>query len=304
MALELLKEIELRYPGSSLSVTGSNGKVIASALGIKPVNEIVSQAYAVKRLYPAIRTLIELGGEDSKLIILDDGRIKDFAMNSVCAAGTRIFPRAAGGEIETDHRGVQRNGGPVREALEDSGALQRLRKIGYDPPATDRDTCRGHRRRALFRRCKELQGDHREGDGPRTSRGIPGRRRCKRRYGQGLQGGLRSGGAFVPPDFALMGAIGAALKDLDEGRRTALDTGAIESYVSAVRFEDAGQQPLLAEGDDFFDRHERPERQERHAGDWTKGEERGPTSASTSGPSAPTLPSWTKRERSWRNAIS
>ncbi|MEW6586684.1 MAG: BadF/BadG/BcrA/BcrD ATPase family protein, partial [Nitrospirota bacterium] len=77
----------------SLSVTGSAGRLIASVLEIKPVNEIVAQAYATQMLSPHVKTIIEMGGEDSKLILLsEDGRsIQDFSMNSVCAAGTGSF---------------------------------------------------------------------------------------------------------------------------------------------------------------------------------------------------------------------
>ncbi len=77
----------------SLSLTGSAGRLIGSVLNIEPVNEVVAYAYSTRRLYPHIRTVIELGGEDSKLIILgeDSNSAKDFSMNSVCAAGTGSF---------------------------------------------------------------------------------------------------------------------------------------------------------------------------------------------------------------------
>src|SRR4030067_871211 len=58
--------------GFSLSITGSAGRLIASVLGIEPVNELVAQAYATGKLSPHIRTIIELGGEDSKLILLGE----------------------------------------------------------------------------------------------------------------------------------------------------------------------------------------------------------------------------------------
>ena len=78
-------------PGCSLSVTGSAGKLIAKAFGIKPVNEVVALSYSTKKLCPEVRTVIEMGGEDSKLILLDNGLVKEFSMNSVCAAGTGSF---------------------------------------------------------------------------------------------------------------------------------------------------------------------------------------------------------------------
>ena len=69
----------------SLSVTGSAGRLIASVLGIKPVNEIVAQAYSTKILFPRIKTIIEMGGEDSKLIYLGEGSrsVQDFSMNKI-----------------------------------------------------------------------------------------------------------------------------------------------------------------------------------------------------------------------------
>ena len=89
--LELLHEIKIDYPEASISVTGSSGDFLSAALGLKPVNEVVAQGYSTSRLFPDVRTIIEMGGEDSKLIILENGAIKEFSMNSVCAAGTGSF---------------------------------------------------------------------------------------------------------------------------------------------------------------------------------------------------------------------
>ena len=90
VALEILKEAGAGAD-CTLSVTGSAGKLIAEILGIEPLNEIVAQAYATRKLHPHIKTVIEMGGEDSKLILLDEEGMKDFSMNSVCAAGTGSF---------------------------------------------------------------------------------------------------------------------------------------------------------------------------------------------------------------------
>ncbi|MDP3259384.1 MAG: acyl-CoA dehydratase activase, partial [Thermodesulfovibrionales bacterium] len=76
---------------SSLSITGSAGRLVASVLGVEPVNELVAQAQATRKLSPHVRTIIELGGEDSKLIMLGENGVKEFSMNSVCAAGTGSF---------------------------------------------------------------------------------------------------------------------------------------------------------------------------------------------------------------------
>ncbi len=81
----------------SLSVTGSGGKLAADILDCNFVNEIVSISASVGKFYPDVRTVVEIGGQDSKLIVvgLDEniGRtvIRDFAMNTICAAGTGSF---------------------------------------------------------------------------------------------------------------------------------------------------------------------------------------------------------------------
>jgi predicted CoA-substrate-specific enzyme activase len=46
---------------------------------------------AAAKVVPDVQTILEIGGQDSKLILLDDGIVIDFSMNSVCAAGTGSF---------------------------------------------------------------------------------------------------------------------------------------------------------------------------------------------------------------------
>ncbi len=56
------------------------------------ITEITCHARGVHRLAPDARTIIEIGGQDSKVIALEDGgRVRDFAMNDRCAAGTGRF---------------------------------------------------------------------------------------------------------------------------------------------------------------------------------------------------------------------
>lgn len=89
--LQVIKETLKEYGNFYLSITGSGSKFISDATGIRSVNEVIAQATSTKRLYPFVRTIIEIGGEDSKLIFLGDNGIKDFSMNSICAAGTGSF---------------------------------------------------------------------------------------------------------------------------------------------------------------------------------------------------------------------
>ncbi len=79
----------------SVAVTGSGGRMISDILKVPFINEIISVVQGIGELYPDIKTVIELGGEDSKLLNIDHDKtgpvLKDFAMNSVCAAGTGSF---------------------------------------------------------------------------------------------------------------------------------------------------------------------------------------------------------------------
>ena len=54
-------------------------------------NEITSHAVATLNYIPQVQTIIEIGGQDSKIIIIRDGVVTDFGMNTVCAAGTGSF---------------------------------------------------------------------------------------------------------------------------------------------------------------------------------------------------------------------
>ncbi len=72
--------------------TGSARKLVGALVGADVVkNEITAHARACLSLHPDARTLLEIGGEDSKIIVLRDGVPVDFAMNTVCAAGTGAF---------------------------------------------------------------------------------------------------------------------------------------------------------------------------------------------------------------------
>ncbi|MBN1956216.1 MAG: CoA activase [Anaerolineae bacterium] len=96
--LEALEELAQRYDllhVRGIGVTGSGGNLLAPLLGGLRVNELVAQTRALETWAPHARTVIEIGGQDSKLLVLahEDGRLRlaDFAMNTLCAAGSGSF---------------------------------------------------------------------------------------------------------------------------------------------------------------------------------------------------------------------
>jgi predicted CoA-substrate-specific enzyme activase len=81
-------DVTIRGAGATGSARYLTGVVIGADL-VK--NEITSHAVAASHIVPGVRTVLEIGGQDSKLILLREGVVTDFAMNTVCAAGTGSF---------------------------------------------------------------------------------------------------------------------------------------------------------------------------------------------------------------------
>ncbi len=72
--------------------TGSGRQLAGMLTGADVIkNEITAHAVASLKIAPGVRTILEIGGQDSKIIFLNDGVVSDFAMNTVCAAGTGSF---------------------------------------------------------------------------------------------------------------------------------------------------------------------------------------------------------------------
>lgn len=252
VALATLKSVtagkDQNRPGKdfSLSVTGSAGRLIASIFGITPVNEIISQAFSTHKLYPDIKTIIEMGGEDSKLIFLgEDGRsVKDFSMNSVCAAGTGSFldqqaerlrlnieefsvlaleserpPRIAGRcsvFAKSDMIHLQQIATPVQDivaglcfavARNFKGSISRGMKI--IPPVAFQGGVAANQ--GMVRAFKEI---------------------------------FRIKELLVPDNYALMGAIGAALKNINEGAVQRFDISKLEDFLKSYRPAEEGHAPL------------------------------------------------------------
>jgi activator of 2-hydroxyglutaryl-CoA dehydratase len=153
--LEFLEAIESALPEAraedfALFVTGSGGRSLVPYIGGKFVQEVNAVSLAVEKLYPDVRTVIELGGQDAKIIVfkeLDEGNRKKKlpSMNDKCAGGTgavidkiaaklqippetlrdleyegvKLHPVAGkcGVFAETDINGLQKQGVPAPELL-------------------------------------------------------------------------------------------------------------------------------------------------------------------------------------------
>jgi len=89
---EIRKQMPPEVEISGVATTGSARYLAGVVLGADLTkNEITSQAIAAMHYIPEVQTVIEIGGQDSKIIIIRDGVVVDFGMNTVCAAGTGSF---------------------------------------------------------------------------------------------------------------------------------------------------------------------------------------------------------------------
>ena len=80
------------YRIAAVGTTGSARKLIGAVLNAAVIkNEITAHAVGTTNIHPDVRTIFEIGGQDSKIIILRGGVVTDYAMNTLCAAGTGAF---------------------------------------------------------------------------------------------------------------------------------------------------------------------------------------------------------------------
>lgn len=94
---KLVASLEKQFDKENYRIvaTGTTGSArrlagtIAGATIIK--NEITAHAVGTTTFYPDVRTILEIGGQDSKIILVENGVAVDYAMNTLCAAGTGAF---------------------------------------------------------------------------------------------------------------------------------------------------------------------------------------------------------------------
>ena len=100
----LLDDLREQLPGDTqieaVGTTGSARRLIGAMLEADAVkNEITAHAIGTLSRHPAVRTILEIGGQDSKIVLLGNGIVTDYAMNTLCAAGTGAFLSTQAGRL-------------------------------------------------------------------------------------------------------------------------------------------------------------------------------------------------------------
>ncbi|MDI6784362.1 MAG: acyl-CoA dehydratase activase, partial [bacterium] len=226
---QALQQLENGTNLAGVACTGSGGKLVAEILGCQFVNEIIAATKSTAALYPHLRTIIELGGEDSKLIILESQpdnqtvRLADFATNTICAAGTGSFLDQQAhrlgisiekefGELALKSKNPPRIAGRCSVfAKTDMIHLQQIGTPDYDIVA---GLCY-----AVARSFRSIIGQGKKFQKPIAFYGgVAANDGMVKAFESVLE--LNEGELFVPEYSASMGAIGAALSLKTEGRGT------------------------------------------------------------------------------------
>jgi predicted CoA-substrate-specific enzyme activase len=201
---------------SGVGSTGSARQLTGAIVGADVVkNEITAHALASLHCRPDVQTVIEIGGQDSKIIILRDGIVIDFAMNSVCAAGTGSFldMQATRLQIPIEDFGAMalKSDNPVAIAgrctvFAESDMIHK-QQLGYPVEDIIKGLCE-----ALARNYLNNVGKGKDIRSPIMFQGGVASNIGMR---QALQKYLNQE-IIVPENFLVMGAIGAAILSLEE----------------------------------------------------------------------------------------
>lgn len=99
----LKNNLDKKYIVKGIGTTGSARKLIGLLLDANVVkNEIMAHAIGTLSIYPDVKTILEIGGQDSKIILINNGIITDYAMNTLCAAGTGSFLSSQAKRLNVD----------------------------------------------------------------------------------------------------------------------------------------------------------------------------------------------------------
>ncbi len=207
IAEQLSPDFEILGAGATGSARTLTGAIVGADV-VK--NEITAHAVAASYLVPNAQTIIEIGGQDSKIIILRDGVAVDFAMNTVCAAGTGSFldqqasrlsiPIEKFGELALQSKNPVRIAGRCGVFAESD--MIHKQQMGHNTSDIVAGLCE-----ALVRNYLNNVGKGKDILEPIVFQGgVAANQGIKQAFEKALNKEV-----FIPPYFNVMGAIGSAL---------------------------------------------------------------------------------------------
>lgn len=204
--------------------TGSGRFIVGEVTGASVINEVTSHGTAAARIYPDARTVIEVGGQDSKLILLEklpggETIIADSGMNDICAAGTGSFLDQQAFRMGIDVKELSRLACASRSPAKVSGRCSVFAKtdlIHLQQEGVSKEDLAAGLCHAVVRTYVENLVKGRTLHRPVLFQGGVARNAGVRKAFREILG-LGEEELVVPEHHGVMGAIGAVLAGLERG---------------------------------------------------------------------------------------
>jgi predicted CoA-substrate-specific enzyme activase len=257
IARSLRTVLSLLPPGSlgGVRVTGSGGKLVSGLLGFACENEFKAVARAFGAVRPDVETVFEMGGENSKFILLDvdfnngTAGIRDYGTNGDCAAGTGSFMdqqanrlnfdiEEVGDLVVADERKAARIAG--RCSVFAKSDMIHAQQKGAVPTQVLKGLCNAVARnfKATIAKGKDIHGKAAFIGGVAANKGVV------RAMEEAFE--LEPGSLIVPAQYAWMAAIGTALIERDEAAesKAARHPGPTPRDARSADAETAAHEPI------------------------------------------------------------
>ncbi len=199
-----------------VGTTGSGRYLSAVLMGADVTkNEITAHAVAAAHFFPEVKTIFEIGGQDSKIILLDRGIVSDFAMNTVCAAGTGSFLDQQASRLNIEIQDFGQLAGQSQQAVRIAGRcgvfaesdMIHKQQMGYPMEDIIMGLCE-----ALARNYLNNVGKGKKIEGPVVFQGgVAANNGIKMAFERILDLSIK-----VPEHYDVMGAIGVAILACEE----------------------------------------------------------------------------------------
>jgi len=225
--LEALNRLAGDFPWvSGVLATGSGRDLVADILHVDKENEIITQARAVTHYHPEVRTVIEIGGQDSKLIFLEFDEKKgkpviiDHALNEICAAGTGSFldqqAYRLGISIDKEFGALAVKSTRPANVAGRCSVFAKSDMVHLQQEGTPKEDIVAGLCYALARNYISNLGKGRKFNKPIAFQGgVAANQGVVKAFEDLL--GLQPGELIIPEHFLVMGALGSAIMALEKG---------------------------------------------------------------------------------------
>ncbi len=212
--------------------TGSGRDLVADILSVDRENEIITQARAVAYYHPEVRTVIEIGGQDSKLIFMDFDEKKgkpviiDHALNEICAAGTGSFldqqAYRLGISIDKEFGSLALKSQRPSTIAGRCSVFAKTDMVHLQQEGTPKEDIVAGLCYALARNYISNLGKGKKFRKPIAFQGgVAANKGVVKAFEDLL--GLQPGELIIPEHFLIMGALGSAIMAMEKGIGTSLD---------------------------------------------------------------------------------